>query len=294
MNQKSKKFISIVLSAVMLLSLFTAVPFTAAAQDNAGLTVKVVSNFFPDKEATYTNYETDADGNSFVTIKFLINYPGMYVINCDIDEVVIDPTVLEMKAEYMTTVVGRQEVVNVFPGILEQQIGAGVVNFTSDSRMVGNFTSVMPAAYAYGENGAPLTLIQLRFKVLDKNAGETTVRCDIDSMSFCEDTLEEPDCKYCPADSGVINTALLEKFDRDVVFDNQSNVLYGDVNGDGEVNAKDRITLTRNLAKWAAYPEIVKANSDLNCDGTVNAKDRIILIRHLAKWEKYMTLPVLD
>lgn len=292
MNQKSKKIISIVLSAVMLLSLLAVTPFTAAAQEQ-GLTVKVVSNFFPDTEATYTTYETDADGNSFITIDFFINYPGMYIVNCDLDEVVIDSSVLEMKAKYMTVEVGRQKIVNVFPGIFEQQI-APVVNFTSDSRMVANFTSVSPVAYAYGEDGTPLNLIQLRFKVLDKNAGETTVRCNIDSMAFCEDFLEEPVCKYIPVESCTVNATLLEQIERTVEFDNQSKVLYGDVNDDGKVNAKDRIELTRYLSHWTGYEELNKVNADVNCDGKVNAKDRIILTRNLSHWEGYETLPVID
>lgn len=292
MNQKSKKFISVVLSAVMLLSLLAVTPFTAAAQEK-GLTVKVVSNFFPNQEATYTTYETDADGNSFITIDFFINYPGMYIINGDLDEVVIDPSVLEMKAEYMTIEVGRQKIVNIFPGLTEQQVFP-VVNFTSESRMLANFTSISPLAYAYGENGTALNLIRLRFKVLDKNAGETTVRCNIDTLSFCEDYLEEPECKYIPVESCKVNAALAEQIDRYIEFDNQSTVLYGDANNDGKVNVKDRMELTRNLANWTGYEKINTVNADVNCDGKVNVKDRMILTRNLANWEGYETLPKLD
>jgi len=70
-------------------------------------------------------------------------------------------------------------------------------------------------------------------------------------------------------------------------------ILYGDVNGDGTVNNKDRLVLTRYLAKWTDYPEeiINMAAADVNGDGKVNNLDRLILTRHLAKWTGYEELP---
>ena len=65
----------------------------------------------------------------------------------------------------------------------------------------------------------------------------------------------------------------------------------GDANGDGEINAKDRMMLTRHLAKWSGYENIDMTAADLNNDGAVNAKDRMILTRHIAKWSGYETLP---
>ena len=72
-----------------------------------------------------------------------------------------------------------------------------------------------------------------------------------------------------------------------------SDVLIGDVNGDGTVNALDRLLLTRWLAKWpeALAAGINEAAADVNCDGKVNSLDRLILTRHLAHWEEYATLP---
>ena len=70
------------------------------------------------------------------------------------------------------------------------------------------------------------------------------------------------------------------------------NVVIGDVNGDGVVNAKDRMLLTRYLAKWSGYENIDMTAADVNNDGQVNAKDRMILTRHIAKWQGYETLPL--
>lgn len=68
--------------------------------------------------------------------------------------------------------------------------------------------------------------------------------------------------------------------------------VFGDVNGDGVVNAKDCMLLTRYLAKWSGYENIDMTAADVNNDGQVNAKDRMILTRQIAKWQGYETLPL--
>lgn len=75
-----------------------------------------------------------------------------------------------------------------------------------------------------------------------------------------------------------------------------SGVLFGDVNGDGSVNVKDNMFLSRYLAGWDGYDETTLhlENADLNDDGKVNVKDNMILARHLATWSGYETLPIKD
>ena len=68
-------------------------------------------------------------------------------------------------------------------------------------------------------------------------------------------------------------------------------IIIGDVNGDGKVNAQDRVILTRYLAKWKGYYSINTAAADVNDDGKINAQDRVILTRYLAKWKGYDSLP---
>ena len=60
----------------------------------------------------------------------------------------------------------------------------------------------------------------------------------------------------------------------------------GDANGDGEINAIDRVLLARYLANWnGAANQFVNIDAmDINKDGAVNAKDRVILSRYLANW----------
>ena len=81
-----------------------------------------------------------------------------------------------------------------------------------------------------------------------------------------------------------------EHFSDYVVASPRKSVL-GDINNDNEVNAKDRMMLTRHLAKWTGYENIDMTAADVNYDGEVNAKDRIVLKRHFAKWQGYVTLP---
>lgn len=74
-----------------------------------------------------------------------------------------------------------------------------------------------------------------------------------------------------------------------------SDVIIGDVNGDGNVNNLDRLVLARYLANWSDYPAemIDMTAADVNCDGLVNNRDRLILARYLAHWADYPEIPLI-
>ena len=59
--------------------------------------------------------------------------------------------------------------------------------------------------------------------------------------------------------------------------------VYGDANGDGDVNGKDLILLRQSLAGWDVGMD--KAAADCNGDGDVNGKDLILLRQYLAGWD---------
>lgn len=59
-------------------------------------------------------------------------------------------------------------------------------------------------------------------------------------------------------------------------------VTGGDVNGDGKVNIRDAVTLSRYFADWDVT--IVEENSDLNGDGICDTRDLVMLRRYLAGW----------
>lgn len=75
-------------------------------------------------------------------------------------------------------------------------------------------------------------------------------------------------------------------------------VLYGDFNGDGNVDDVDLIDFGRYLAEWDGYtleeyPSII-VNGDVNGDGNVDDGDLIDFGRYLAEWEGYEKLPITD
>lgn len=66
------------------------------------------------------------------------------------------------------------------------------------------------------------------------------------------------------------------------------NIMIGDLNNDGVVNAKDRALLNRYVAKWDGYTTLENPDAaDINGDGSINAKDRVLLNRYVAKWDGY-------
>lgn len=70
------------------------------------------------------------------------------------------------------------------------------------------------------------------------------------------------------------------------------DVLMGDSNSDGTVNAKDCMTLLRYLVQWTGYEDILDPlAADADGDGDVTVIDAAILIRHLAGWVGYERLP---
>ena len=85
-------------------------------------------------------------------------------------------------------------------------------------------------------------------------------------------------------------TVTYEGFTETFLVTVERAVLYGDVNGDGEVNTRDRVLLTRYLAQWEDCTVDPEA-ADVNRDGEVNARDRVILSRYLADWQEYSQLP---
>ena len=61
------------------------------------------------------------------------------------------------------------------------------------------------------------------------------------------------------------------------------DIVYGDANGDGQVNGKDLILLRQALAGWDVTLD--EAAADCNGDGTLNGKDLILLRQALAGWD---------
>ena len=66
-------------------------------------------------------------------------------------------------------------------------------------------------------------------------------------------------------------------------------IIYGDVNGDGVVTAKDRLALTKYIQNQDEKIDVKAA--DLNLDGKIDIVDLMILTKHIAKWADFSKLP---
>lgn len=67
-------------------------------------------------------------------------------------------------------------------------------------------------------------------------------------------------------------------------FESSLNVVCGDTNGDGEVDVKDAVLLSRYLANWTLTGFDMDA-ADVNGDGVLDTKDIVTLRRYLANWD---------
>ena len=68
-------------------------------------------------------------------------------------------------------------------------------------------------------------------------------------------------------------------------------IQYGDVNGDGKVNAKDVSRIKRYLAGWEMPEDTNIRNADVNADGKVTEADYVLLRKYVGGWYEEKDLP---
>ena len=66
-----------------------------------------------------------------------------------------------------------------------------------------------------------------------------------------------------------------------------TEVVVGDVNGDGTVTPKDAMILIRYVNTWPDVNIVSMSNADINKDGAVTPKDAMLLIRYVNNWPGY-------
>ncbi len=251
-------------------------------QQEVPFKVNAASNFFAagSKSVNNVNLYKAADGNVYVTVEYKLQANNMYLINIDIDELTYDPAVLEWQESY--NMYGN--VVDLFPFAAEYNFGPGTYQLTAPGRLVGNFTSVKPAAWAYGEHNDPITAVKAVFKVKDLSAGETTVTCNIDTLTYCSESVSQPYMQYIAIDKKVVNATNKAKgtYSTDVDFGAAAEGLLGDVNNDGVVNIQDATTLQRYFAEYTNIGAVNLAVADVNRDGKINIRDVTQLQRFVA------------
>ena len=239
---------------------------------------------------TFTGWDkafTNVTANLVVTAQYVQNEPVSTPVPSDVPQIVV---------ESKTTSAGSTVAVNISiannPGIVSMTLH---VNFDSRLELVSvQDTGLLPgqvhptvminpytlvwandsATQNYTVNG---TIATLNFNVPENlEEGDYAI-----SVSYDNDEYEIYDCNAETIDFAVVNGKI-----------SVTDIIYGDVNGDGKVNNLDRLVLTRYLANWPDYPASrIKPGADTNADGKINNLDRLILTRHLANWPDYATLP---
>ena len=200
---------SVLLTAVMLFALAALAPIGVSATDT-GMTIHATSNIFQNSDITvsdWTAYE-DENNDAFVTVDFKLCAADKYLIGIELDELTWDKNVLEFKEAYNMVGTGRNAVSTIFPFGYSRGCGTGTVNTFGDTnygRLVGNYSSVQPAAYASEEDGSPITAVRATFKVLDKTATEITVNCSVETLSLCDAPNDKPYVQYIPVLAKTVN-----------------------------------------------------------------------------------------
>lgn len=264
-----------------------------AVQSAVPLTVNAKSNFFAEDTYTFQNVSSfeDANGDVYVTVEYKLLAANKYIINVDIDELTYDPAVLEWSEAYNTFGTGQNAVLDFFPFAAETGKGEGVIQKTANGRIVGNYSTVSGPAYAYDEDNQAVTVVAATFKVLDRAAGATNVVCNVDTLSLCDQNVQEPYMQYLPIDKKVVNATDKAKatYTTDVYPGKKGadEIIIGDVNNDGVVTIADATAIQRWLAEFEDVVDMTNpltfTRSDTNKDGKISVRDVTEIQRFIAE-----------
>ncbi len=84
--------------------------------------------------------------------------------------------------------------------------------------------------------------------------------------------------------SGIQNDSLRAYLTSRVVYGSAEAFVWGDADGNGKVESKDKVLVSRYLAKWTMNGGFNQAAADFNKDGDVTSAEAVVLARYLAKW----------
>jgi hypothetical protein len=148
-------------------------------------------------------------------------------------------------------------------------------------KVAGNYTNIMPPAHAYNDDGTAVTIVRATFRVLDRAAAETTVACNINTLSLCDAGSPEP--LYMLYHNCVPDESLFWMADRSVSV---SPVQRGDVNGSDSFTILDVTLLQMFLADFNVETDfsdpLVFEQADFNADGILNVRDITAMQRDVA------------
>ena len=293
MRKRIKTMLSAFLAASMLAGVLavSAVPASAVdAEIEAPLTVKATSNYFPCSENKYyglSEFE-DENGDVFVTVEYKLLADQKYLINTDIGELTYDPNVLEWDEEYNKFSNGNNKKLDFFPFATEYNFGTGVIHKTAEGRIVANYSSIKPAAWAYNEDGSAVTVVKAVFKVLDREAGETTVNCSVKYLAMCDESEPTPYVQYQVVNNCTVNNLNLGETLSTVISPEaqEASDIIGNVTCSGGVTVEDATELQRYFADMNDLDLTSKEmfiRADANRDGIITIRDVTQIQRYVSE-----------
>lgn len=300
MKRFFNKTLAVVLSAVMMLSLFAAAQIPASAQaDEPELVVTLKSNFFPQQKQVYydlSQYE-NASGDVLITVEFKMAAIGKRIVDIDIDQLAWDPAVLEWDVNNNYYGDGRSKVLDVIPFCAEHNKGPGIINVPYPGRLVGNTTIVSNPPYAYNEDNSAVTIVRSVFKLIDRNVKYTTITCNLDTLSLCDEDDTQPNAEYQPIHETVINA---DTYNSIATYETAASPegltvegITGDVDGNGTVSVSDATCVQQALAEFTDESGALLYDpddpqffflADINRDGKVSIRDVTEIQRYLAEF----------
>ena len=140
-----------------------------------------------------------------------------------------------------------------------------------------------PAAHALDDTDVPAMAYEdiLRAKGIDPDNMPEEEPEDYIDPEYAEICTRFGDVNY----DKVIGIADAVQLQRYLLGDLESlgNWRNADINGDGDINARDIALLQRYVAKWEVTMDTSAA--DVNKDGDINARDIALLQRFVAGWD---------
>lgn len=290
MRRRIKAMLSALLAAAMLA--VSAVPASAVdAEVDAPLTVKATSNYFAEAENKYYDLSgfEDENGDAFITVEYKLLAAEKYLINIDVGELEYDPNVLEWRDEYNIYGEGRSSRLDFFPFAAEYNIGTGVIHKTNEGRIVANFSSIKPAALAYEEDGSAVTVVKAVFKVLNRKAGETEVKCSVKYLAMCDESEPTPHVQHQVVNLGTVETHELGETLSTVISPESQDVsaMIGNVTCSNGVTIEDATELQKYFADLTELDLTSKEmfiRADANRDGKITIRDVTQIQRYLSKY----------
>lgn len=293
MRKKIKTMLSAFLAAAMLTSVLalSAVPASAAdAEIDAPLTVKATSNYFPEAENKYyglSEFE-DENGDAFITVEYKLLANEKYLINIDVGELIYDPDVLEWSEEYNMYGEGRNSMLDFFPFAAEYNCGTGVIHKTEEGRIVANYSSIKPAAWAYEEDGSAVTVVRAVFKVLDREAGQTNVNLSVKYLALCDESEPTPYVQHQVVNNGALSEQVFGETLSTVISPESQEVsdIIGNVTCSNGVTIEDATALQSYFADLTDLDLTSKEmfiRADANRDGNITIRDVTQIQRYVSE-----------